>query len=57
MNIVGYVAEIRDYDNYPYNKSIVHTDRDGKVSVLIDEEYYYSITYPAGMNLIPINKS
>ena len=57
MNIVGYVAEIREYIYYPYNRSIVHTDRDGKVSVLIDDDYYYSITYPAGMNLIPINKS
>ena len=46
MNIV---AEIREYGNYPaYNRSIVHT---GKVSVLIDEDYYYPITYPAGMNL------
>ena len=59
MNIVGYVAEIREYYYYPYNRSIVHTDRDGKVSVLIHEYYYYyySMTYPAGMNLIPINKS
>ena len=56
MNIVGYVAEIRDYIYYLYSASIVHTDRDGKVSVLIDE-VYYSMTYPAGMNLIPINKS
>ena len=51
MNIVGYVAEYYYY--YPYNRSIVHTDRDGKVSVLIYKDYYYSITYPAGMNLIP----
>ena len=59
MNIVGYVAEIRIYDhnNYPYNRSIVHTDKDGKFSVLIHVDYYYSITYPAGMNLIPINIS
>ena len=58
MNIVGYVAKIREhYYYYSYNRSIVHTDRDGKVSVLIHEYDYYSITYPAGMNLIPINKS
>ena len=57
MNIVGYVAEIREYGNSPYNRSIVHTDRDGKVSLLYHKDYYYSITYPAGMNLRPINKS
>ena len=55
MNIVGYVAEIREYN--PCNSSIVHTDRDGKVSVLIHVLDSFSITYPAGMNLIPINKS
>ena len=57
MNIVGYVAEIREYIYYLYNASIVHTDRHGKVSVLIHGDYYYSMTYLAGMNLIPINKS
>ena len=55
MNIVGYVAVIREYN--PYNRSIVHTDRDGKVSVLIHEDYFLTATYPAGMNLIPISKS
>ena len=55
MNIVGYVAVVREYYyHYPYNRSVVHTDRDGKVSVLM--AYFWSV-YPAGMNLIPINKS
>ena len=58
MNIVGYVAEIMDYFSQNNNsRSIVHTNRDGKVSALIHIYYYSPIIYPAGMNLIPINKS
>ena len=58
MNIVGYATHIRPYYNYgPNNKSIVHTGKNGKVSVLINGFYYVAFTYPAGMNLIPINKS
>ena len=59
MNIVGYVAEISEsyynYVHYKYNSSIVHTNRDGKLSVMIIEYYIHSIAYLAGMNLIPIN--
>ena len=58
MNIVGYFAEIMDYFFQNNNsRSIVHTNRDGKVSALIHPYYHSPITYPAGMNLIPINKS
>ena len=58
MNIVGYVAEIMDYFSQNNNsRSIVHTNRDGRVSALINIYYYHPIIYPAGMNLIPINKS
>ena len=60
MNIVGYVAKIMEYYSHNNNnRSIVHTDSNGKISVLIHPYYYYyySIIYQAGMNLIPINKS
>ena len=58
MNIAGYVAEIMDYFSQNNNsRSIVHTNRDGKISALIHPYYYSPIIYPAGMNLIPINKS
>ena len=59
MNIVGYVAKVMEYYSYNNynNRSIVHTDSYGKISVLIHPYYYYSIIYQAGMNLIPINKS
>ena len=58
MNIVGYVAQIMDYFSQSnINKTVVHTDIDGKVSVLMHPYYHLSTIYQAGMNLIPINKS
>ena len=60
MNIVGYVAQIGEYYSHMYNnnnRSVVHTNKDGKVSVLINLYYIFMFSYPAGMNLIPINNS
>ena len=60
MNIMGYVAEIREdhYSVNPFNRSIVHTHKDGRVSVLVYEADSWFITsYIAGINLMPINRS